>query len=212
VRTAGLPLTDAQANVLAFIARYVDEEGAPPTFRDIAGNFGFKSTRAAQDHVAALVRKGKLERIPGVARGLRLTAEATGPQIDSLCVPILGEVGASAPREAWEANMGMVPFPRDQVRGKNAERDLFALKVSGESMIGAGIQDGDVAIVRAQSTAAHGEIVVVLWDGRSTLKRFWKMGGRIRLVPENPRMRPIPVNQGEFSIQGKVIAVQRYYK
>jgi repressor LexA len=206
-------LTDAQANVLAFIARYLDEEGAPPTFRDIAGNFGFKSTRAAQDHVAALVRKGKLERIPGVARGLRLTAEATGPQVDTLSLPILGEVGASAPREAWEERMGMVPFPRDQVRGgRHAERELFALRVSGESMIGAGIHSGDLAIVRAQSTAAHGDIVVVLWDGRSTLKRFWKMGGRIRLVPENPRMRPIPVNQGQFSIQGKVVAVQRYYK
>ena len=205
-------MTEAQSKVLAFVARHIRDEGAPPTYRDIAENFGFKSTRAAQDHVAALVRKGKLEHIPGVARGLRIAEDDAEPKAKALAVPILGAVGASQPREAWETNMGATPFPRDLVKGRDAEAELFALRVKGDSMIDAGIFEGDLLIARSTRTASHGDIVIALLDGESTVKRLSKTSGKIHLVPENKRMKPIAVAQGDLQIQGKVIGLQRYWR
>ncbi len=206
-------LTEAQSKILAFVARAIEENGAPPTYRDIAENFGFKSTRAAQDHIAALCRKGMLEHQPGVARGLRLTALSTPPKANAFAVPVLGMVGASLPRESWQTSMGAIPFPRDLAKGgRDAERELFALRVRGDSMIDAGILEGDIVIAREQKTAANGDIIVAMLDGESTVKRLSKVGGKITLVPENRRMKPIAVAQGELVIQGKVIGVQRFYR
>jgi repressor LexA len=205
-------MTDAQARVLAFVAREIDKNGAPPTYRAIATHFGFKSTRAAQDHVAVLVRKGKLIHIPGVSRGLRI-AEGAGPlKANALAVPILGTVAASTPREAWQVSMGTVPYPRELSRGKEQDPELFALRIVGDSMMDAGILAGDVVIVRQQKTAAHGDIVVAMLDGESTVKRLSKVGSKIHLVPENRRMKPIAVTQGELVIQGRVVGVQRFYR
>ena len=206
-------VTEAQQRVLTFIQRQIDEEGAPPTYRAIAENFGFKSTRAAQDHVAALIRKGYLEHIPGVSRGLRITPEAQGPKANSFSVPVLGVVGASLPRESWQVDMGAIPFPREGSRGaRDAEKELFALRVKGDSMIEAGILENDLIIVRAQKTAAHGDIIVAMLGNESTVKRLSKVNGKIMLIPENRRMKPISVAPGELSIQGKVVGVQRVYR
>ena len=206
-------LTDAQQRVFDFIVRSTEDEGAPPTYRAIAENFGFKSTRAAQDHVAALTRKGYLEHIPGVSRGLRITPEAAGPKADSFSVPILGVVGASAPRESWQVDMGAIPFPRSGSKGaRDAEKELYALRVKGESMVEAGIFEGDIIIVRAQKTAAHGDIIVAMVDNESTVKRLSKVNGKISLIPENRKMKPIHVAPGELVIQGKVVGVQRVYR
>ncbi len=202
-------LTDAQAKVLRFVAREIQENGAPPTFRAIAAQFGYKSTRAAQDHVAALVRKGHLEHRPGIARGLRLASPGAA-RPSSLNVPVLGQIAAGSPRDASQLPLGALPFPSDRSRAVG-EPALFALRVTGDSMIDAGILDGDYVIARAQRSAGHGEIVVALLDGESTVKRLHRAAGKVLLVPENARLKPIPVAGKELQIQGKVIGVQRYY-
>lgn len=202
-------LTEQQERVLRFVARHIAEEGAPPTFRNIARHFGFASTRAAQDHVAALVRKGWLEHRPGEARGLRL---ANAPRAQPpIAVPIVGQVIAGAPRDSVQLEMGSLPFPRELMKGRELDAELFALRVTGDSMADAGILDGDLVIARSQKTAGHGDIVVALLDGESTVKRLYKKNGRLALLPENRRMKPIPVEGKELLIQGRVIGVHRYY-
>lgn len=202
------PLTEAQEKVLQFVARHLSEDGVPPTFRDIARHFGYASTRAAQDHVAALVRKGYLEHRPGVARGLRLT---NGPNTEPpVSVPILGQVAAGSPRDAGELPMGAVPFPRELARGKDGE--LFALRVHGDSMIEAGIFDGDLVIARSQKSAQHGDIVVALVDGESTVKRLRRKEGKLMLLPENKRLKPIALEGKELAIQGRVVGLQRFFR
>lgn len=203
-------LTEQQERVLRFVAKHISEEGAPPTFRGIAKHFGFASTRAAQDHVAALVRKGYLEHRPGEARGLRLAnALAASPPI---AVPIVGQVAAGSPRDAQQLPMGALPFPRELARGRELDADLFALRVHGDSMMDAGILEGDMVIAKTQKSVSHGDIVVALLDGESTVKRFHKKDGKILLMPENRRMKPIPVDGKELVIQGRVIGVQRFYR
>lgn len=202
-------LTEAQAKVLRFITKQITEYGAPPTYRAIAGNFGFKSNRAAQDHVAALIRKGYLEHLPGVSRGLRLAGRAAAAKEQPLSVPLLGMIAAGGPRAAYQVPLGAVPFPRELVKG---DAELFALKVTGESMMDAGILEGDLVIARVQRSAAHGEIVVALVDGESTIKRLHKKDGKLLLVPENVKMKPIPVSSSDLIIQGRVIGVQRFYR
>lgn len=203
-------LTEQQERVLRFVAKHIAEQGAPPTFRGIAKHFGFASTRAAQDHVAALVRKGYLEHRPGEARGLRLAnALNASPPV---AVPIVGQIAAGSPRDAQQLPMGSLPFPRELVRGSQLDADLFALRVHGDSMVEAGILEGDMVIAKTQKSVSHGDIVVALLDGESTVKRFHKKDGKILLMPENKRLKPIPVEGRELVIQGRVIAVQRFYR
>ena len=203
-------LTDAQARVFKFVQREIERDGVPPTFRAIAKQFGFKSTRAAQDHVAALIRKGYLERKPGVARGLRLPGRAEALKNAPLQIPLVGQIAAGSPRGAEQVSLGSVPVPREAVKGVK-EAELFALRITGDSMMDAGILEGDIVIARTQKTAAHGDIVVALLDGESTVKRLHRRDGRILLVPENRRMKPIAVGTRDLVIQGRVVGVQRFY-
>ena len=203
-------LTEQQERVLKFIAKHIAEQGAPPTFRGIAKHFGFASTRAAQDHVAALERKGYIEHRRGEARGLRL-ANAPNAQ-PPLAVPIVGQVQAGTPRDSFQLPMGSIHFPRELVKSKDADTELFALRVHGDSMSDAGIFEGDFVIARTQKSATHGDIVVALLDGESTVKRLHKKDGKVLLLPENKRMRPIPVEGRDLVIQGRVVAVQRFYR
>lgn len=206
-------LTEAQARILKYVTKEIQTGGSPPTFRAIAKAFGFKSTRAAQDHIAALVRKGYLEHKPGVARGLRLPGFTEGVRTAPVTVPIIGTVGASLPKEAVQTAMGSVPFPREHLRSRaGSEPDVFALRVTGDSMMDAGILEGDLVIARAQRTAGHGDIVIALLDGESTVKRLHRKDGKLALVPENGRMKPIPIAQSDLVIQGRVIGVQRFYR
>lgn len=204
-------LTDQQAKVLRFITNEIEVNGAPPTYRAIAKHFRFASTRAAQDHVAALIRKGHLERKPGISRGLRLPGRAEAVKNAPLAVPILGLIAAGSPRDNPQIVLGTCAVPRDVAKGI-PEDELFALRVTGDSMISAGILDGDLVIARQTKTAANGDIVVALLDDETTVKRFQRKDGRVFLVPENPRMKPIPAAGRELEIQGKVIGVQRFYR
>lgn len=198
-------LTDIQRKILRFIEEEGAVGGAPPTLRAICKAFGFKSIGSAQDHVRALVQKGFLEKDPGKARGIRLPDHH---RIGAVGVPVLGTVPAGIPREAIEITLGTLPVPHAMAKKGN----LFALKVVGESMSGAGIHDGDWVIARQQKTAVHGDIVVALIDGSATVKRLERKGGKARLLPENPMFEPIEVPAGEEIVQGKVVSVQRYYE
>ncbi len=197
--------TAIQQRVLEYIQRAVRENGRPPTDREIADHFRWKSRFAARRHVTALVRKGFLEKTPGVARGLNVPLAVT--RRDGLRgVPLLGDVPAGRPIDAMEnleGTLGIDPamFP---------EANVFALRVKGESMVGAGIRDGDVALVRQTPDARDGDLVVAVMDGEATLKRFFLKDDRVVLHPENPAFQDIVVTpEVDFSLSGVVIGIIR---
>lgn len=198
-------LSPKQWKVLKFIQAELARLGRPPTYRDIAKHCGYDAVGTVQDHVRALLKKGFLQKEAGVARGLRLAHH-----IGAIDVPILGLVPAGHPIEAIESSLGSLPVP------SNLRGDIFALRVTGESMIEAGIFDGDYVIVKKQSHAENGEIVVATIDGEATVKRLQKINDKrgtvTRLLPANPRFTPIELHAGaENVIQGRVVSVQRYY-
>lgn len=195
-------LTEIQRNILHFIDQCSHQQGLPPTLREIAKEFGYSAVGTVQDHLRALKQKGFLQQESHVACGLKLTSR---PPLQS--IPILGAVPAGKPNEAIESALGFLPVPNSKVRGQ-----LFALLVKGESMIDAGIMDGDYVIVQKQAAAEDGEIVVALIDGEATVKKLEKRGTKVRLMPANSRFRPIELQPTQENlIQGKVVSVQRYY-
>lgn len=191
-----------QQLILDFLREHQQRHGAPPTFREIAAHFGL-TISTVQEAVAALERKGRLERTPGKARGLRL-AEAAA--FASRTIPILGLTTAGQPALAIEHIEGHLVvdaalFP---------ETEVFALRVSGESMIDAGIRDGDYAIVRRQNEVASGEIALVLVDREdATIKKFYRHQSQVELRPANPEMPSLRLRADRVRIQGKVIGLYR---
>lgn len=188
--------------------------GRPPTLREVQAAVGFRAVESARNHLEALVRAGKLVKEPG-ARGYRLPASEERSRQITL-VPILGRVQAGALTTAVEDREGEVP-----VVGHRPGEELFALRIRGESMTGAGILPGDVVIVRRQSVAQSGDIVVALVEEEATVKRLrmrkarategQEPGGRsIELHPENPAFSPIVPRPGTVSLLGKVIEVRRF--
>lgn len=195
-------LTPRQRQVLDFVASCLDRRGYPPTLREIAAHLDIRGTLGAAKHLDALERKGLIRKSPGSSRGLALT----GRDIPAGALPIVGTVRAGAPQPALEEIEGYFAVDPGQRRG-----GAFFLRVKGDSMIDAGILDGDLALVRPQPTATSGEIVVALIDGEATLKRFFREPGRIRLQPENPELKPIVVcpGDGDVVLVGKVVGLFR---
>jgi len=175
--------------------------GVPPTVREVQQAFGFRSVQTAREHLEALVREGRLAKEPGQSRGYRLPAD-TGPP--TRLVPLLGRVPAGSLDLAVEELEGYLPT---QSR-RNAD-ELFALRVEGESMTGAGILPGDVVVVRRQRTASSGEIVVALVGDEATVKRLNFRDRQVELRPENPAYEPIVFAPRELTLLGKVIEVRR---
>jgi repressor LexA len=216
-------LSERQRNILRYIEDYVDNNGFPPTIRQIGEHTGINSTSVVNYNLNKLVNAGYLSRSSHVSRGLRLT----GPVPDGkrpnnrmnvqvshtlMEVPVLGRIYASAP----------VPVPEDQTVEDTIEvtpdmlksadpSEVFALRVRGDSMIDAMIKEGDLVIFRRQETAKNGEMVAVWLDDRSetTLKYFYNEGSRIRLQPAHPNMDPIYVDPNVCRVQGKVLSVIR---
>lgn len=196
-------LTDRQRNILQFLGKFSREKGYPPTVREIASFFGFSSLRGVQKHLAALQDKGMIRRQPGRSRAIEIVSMTPA---DSLRVPILGRIPAGPFDLALEDEEGAMEIDRSLARGEG----LFFLKVTGNSMVGAHIVDGDYALIRWQSTAENGDIVAVRIGEEATLKRFYKEGRTVRLQPENPEMDPIFIREEEdLAIVGKVLAVVR---
>jgi repressor LexA len=199
-------LTDRQREILDFITRSIAKRGYPPTLREIGSHFGIKSTNGVNDHLRALEKKGYLHREDLKSRALRPIVSSQGQMVD---VPILGKVAAGQPLLASRNYDDSVKVDRFFI-GQN--REVFALRVKGESMIEDGIFDGDYVFVRKQLQANAGETVVVMIDDEATCKRYYPEGDTIRFQPANAAMEPILVRKRDFksvNIIGVVIGVYR---
>lgn len=199
-------LTPRQRQILKWIKGFIRKHDIPPTVREIGDAFGIKSSSVFQ-FLQILERKGYVKRGDLGARSLIVDGGGRRERCACVEVPVVGRIAAGQPIEAVEHDAGAVAVRKDLVRGGGA----FALKVVGESMIEAGILDGDYVVVRKQETAEDGDIVVALIEGNATLKRLYRERDGVRLEPANRNMVPIRVRSGEFRIQGKVVGVQRQY-
>ncbi len=211
-------LTERQEEILTFIRQFREESGYPPTLREIGKKFGISSTFGVKRHLDALVKKGYLSIESNASRGISFQHDdeiSSTPAHDIIerndtfsKVPIIGRVAAGSPILAIENIEGSVVVDPSFI--KKAD-NCFALKVKGDSMINAGIFEGDLVIVLPQKIARNGEIVVALLDDEATVKRFDQKNNQIRLIPENNNYQPIEVNADrEFSIVGKVVGVVRW--
>ena len=201
-------LTRKQQIVLDFIVRMIQERGYPPTIREIGEEFSISSTNGVRDHLKALVKKGYIKRSPHTSRGIELNEYVSrNLPVDGVRVPVLGNVAAGQPILAVENIDTFITLDKLLVKSEGT----FALKVRGDSMINAGILDGDHVLVRQQPTADRGEIVAVIIDDEATVKRYYPEDNFIRLQPDNDAIEPIIVEKGsaEFRIVGKVVGVVR---
>ena len=179
-------ITERQQQVLNFISDYTAENGYPPTVREISEHFGI-SIRAIQDHLIALQKKGYLSQAQKRSRSIKVLSDSQNQPFVGK-VPLLGTVAAGKPLLCEENLDGYVNLTEPFVRpGKS----YFALRVRGQSMINAGILEGDLAVVEQANVAVDGQIIVAVIDDAITLKRYYKEATRIRLQPENPDFQPI---------------------
>lgn len=206
-------LTKRQEQTLDFIRRSIEERGYPPTLREIGEHMGIRSTNGVNDHLRALERKGYLRREDMKSRALRLVEDETpknAPSDEDLIeIQIVGRVAAGLPLLAEENIVDTVHIDRMLVKGG---RDVFGLRVAGDSMIEAGILSGDYIFVRKQSHADRGEIVVALIGDEATVKYYYPERDYVRFQPANAQMAPILVRASDFKstmLLGKVVGVYR---
>ncbi len=214
-------LTPTQEKVFNFLKDYLLEKGFPPTLREIASHFGLRGPKAPQKTLTILERKGYIRKVPGVSRAIEILGTMIGRRsglpyrmgfVESATeptfpLPIVGRVRAGEPILAVENIEGYINLDRSLV----SSRDVFLLRVVGDSMIDAHIQDGDFALVKPQPNADNGEIVVALIEDEATIKRIFQKRDLIRLEPANPKMEPIVVKKGEkkVTIVGRVVGIFR---
>ncbi len=199
-------LTDKQRRVLDVIRGAMRSQGQAPTVREIGTEIGVQSSCTVQRHLDALERKGFIRRDRYKYRSIELADAPVPPFIRAVNVPVLGHIAAGAPILAQEHIEDTFPLPMDLVSEGDS---VFMLRVRGDSMINAGIFDGDLVAVRQQPAADNGEIVAAMIEDEATVKRFFKDRGRFRLVAENPAYEPIITEQ--VQILGRVIlSIRRF--
>jgi len=198
-----IELTVAQRKVLHFLEDRRDRGEPPPTYREISEHFGYRSPKAASDHVAALEKKGYVTREKGSARGLRLVQETTG-------IPLLGRIAAGFPREALTSSGERLNLDPTSYGITDRSR-AFALCVTGDSMIGRQIFEGDIVLLEHGAIPRDGDVVAALIDNESTLKTFVQEEGKVWLRAENP-LYPELVPAIDLQVQGIVRAVIRFLK
>ena len=196
---------DKQSEIYEFLKAYTENKGYPPSVREICEAVSLKSTSTVHGHLKRLEKKGLIKRDPSKPRALEI-AELSTPKKEMISIPIVGKITAGLPILATENVEDTFSLPLDFIKHDN---ELFMLKVSGESMIKAGINDKDLAIIERCNDASNGDIVVALIDDSATIKRFFKEKDHIRLQPENDTMEPIIVP--DCSILGKVFGVFRFF-
>lgn len=199
-------LTDKQQRVLDYVVETLRRTGAAPTVREIADAVGVKSSCTVQTHLNALEKKGYISRDRYRYRSIQVASASLPAFTRAVYVPILGEITAGVPMLAQQNIEASYPLPIDLVRDGD---EVFMLKVRGDSMINAGIFDGDLVAIRRQPAARNGEIVAALLEDEATIKRFYKDGSAIRLVAENPDYEPIVTR--DCTILGKVILSIRQF-
>ena len=223
------PLSERQKGILDYIWEYLQDHSRPPTIREIGSAVNISSTSVVNYNLTRLTERGLLERDAEVSRGLRLTEKSAELYEGALGIarsfaseaqrmvriPLVGNIVAGEPigvgnddfstydeEDALAFSLSMLPG--------GSTKDLFALRVSGDSMIDAMVNDGDIVVMRQQETAQDGEMVAVwLSDETTTLKYFYHEGDRIRLQPANPTMEPIYVDPADVQVQGRVVTVYR---
>lgn len=205
-------LTKKQEEVFIYIKKYIENNGYPPSVRDICRGVNLSSPSSVQSHINSLVEMGYLKKDLLKKRAISIADEYKKDTdeiftkengVDYLEVPVVGQVAAGQPILAAENVERTFPLPMDFAKNK----DVFMLRVKGDSMINVGIFDGDYVIVRRENTASNGEIIVALIDDSATVKTFYKENGYFRLQPENDYMEPIIVN--ELQVLGKVVGLFR---
>ncbi|ALG48700.1 transcriptional repressor LexA [Clostridium perfringens] len=197
--------SDKQTQIYNFLIEFTKSKGYPPSVREICQAVSLKSTSTVHGHLKRLEKKGLIYRDPTKPRALEIV-ELSNEEKELIDIPIVGKVTAGMPILATENIEDMFQMPINYVKHNN---DLFILKVTGDSMIEAGILDGDLAIIEQKNVATNGDIVVALIENEATIKRFFKENGFIRLQPENKNYEPIIVE--DCSILGKLVGIYRAY-
>ncbi len=200
-------ISKKQQEILEYIKNQILQRGFPPAVREICEAVNLKSTCSVHSHLETLEKNGYIRRDPTKPRAIEILDDTFNlTRREMVNVPIIGQVAAGQPILAEQNIEDYFPIPADRMPNKQT----FLLKVKGESMINAGILDGDYVLVEQDSTASNGDMVVALVEDSATVKTFYKEEGVFRLQPENDFMDPIIVK--EVSILGKVIAVMRFFK
>lgn len=198
-------LTKRQEKILQYISDYIVDHGYPPSYQDIADAFGIVSKNGVVRHLTALIRKGYIEKTDTSARSIRIIDQKYQSSDNMMNVPLIGRVAAGFPILAEENIEDYVAVPRKIIK---TEGRYFALRVQGDSMLNAGIHDGDLVIVRSEDRGTNGDIVVALLEDEATVKRFVSKGKQQYLKAENPDYPDIHPQQ-EWRIQGKVVGLIR---
>lgn len=209
-------LTDRQKEILDFIQKFINENGFPPTLREIASNFGMASTFGVKRHLDALKKKGYLKIESFASRAITLNKISSAGESDNnfiitkaISIPVVGRVAAGSPILSEENLQGTIAIDSNFFRNN---KDCFALKVTGDSMINAGIFDGDLVIVNPNEKVSQHDIVVARVDDEITVKNYEKKNNKVFLIPQNDNYEPITVTErNNFSLIGKVIGVLRWF-
>ena len=199
-------LTEKQEAVLAFITEIIKENGLPPTIRQIGEKFGI-TAKGAYDHLKAIEKKGFIKTLKNQSRAIELLRNTPQSSLPArvLSIPLVGMVAAGTPILAEENIEDYIPIP-DELSSRGV---TYALRVRGDSMVEAGINDGDIAIILKKETAKNGDIVVALVEDEATLKAFYKDNENIRLEARNQKYKPLKVK--DVKILGKLIGIYRIY-
>jgi repressor LexA len=198
-----LNLTKRQREIFDFVRTYGEEHGYPPTVRDIGKAIGLTSSSTVHAHLANLEKLGVLRRDPTKPRAIEVLVDKAKAAVAPSGLPLVGQVAAGQPVLAEENIEEYVPVPG--IAG--GDEGQFVLRVKGDSMVGAGIFEGDYVVVRPQDTATDGEIVVALVEEEATVKRFFKEQDHVRLQPENDSLEPI--RSRDVQLLGRVVGVCR---
>lgn len=200
-------LTARQQAILQFIVDYLNTEGYPPSIREIGAHFEIGSLRGVTVHLDALERKGYISRA-NTPRSIRIVHPQYQQTNTAVMLPLLGSIAAGQPIEMIEHAEAMIPVPAEMVRNI---RNAFLLRVRGDSMTGEGIMPRDLVIVKPQETANHGDLVAVRLGDEATVKRLNLDPRGVKLMSSNPAYEPIPVEQENAAIIGRVVGVIRDY-
>ncbi len=201
-------LTNRQQEILTFINSFIHRHGHPPTLKEIKEYFGFASDNSVRTHIKLIQKKGFINRVQNKARGLLPVETIKILNINSKSIPLIGQIAAGKPILALENLGNYISVDRELFKDEN----IFALRTRGDSMVGAGIHDGDIVIVHPQETAENSEIVVALIGDEATLKFYHKDGNTIILKAANPAYQDIVLNlsqASEIRVVGKVIGLIR---
>ncbi len=199
-------ISDKQQEILEYIKSQIIERGFPPSVRDICTAVHLKSTSSVHSHLETLEKNGYIKRDPTKPRAIEILDDSFNMiRREMVSVPVVGHVAAGEPILAEQNIEEYIPFPAEYITRNQA----YMLHVQGESMVNAGILDGDLVLVESCNTAHNGDMVVAMIEDGATVKRFYKEDDHIRLQPENDSMKPIIVK--DCSILGKVRGVFRLF-